>query len=400
VDLTAHITQIERKIRCIKLNRQAPLAHLETAVRPAKLFCQHGRVCYALPMRIFTWLSACLLALSVSGAELQFNFADYDYDATPTNFQSVLAGTGAPGVWKIISTETPSAFPTLASNTVSLVRSKVLAQTSTDMTDEHFPMLVYQGDIFGDFKFSARFKIVGGITEQMAGLVFRFQNVSNFYYTRVSAAGHNLRFFKVVNGLRSDPIGPQLDVPLGEWHKLGVQCEGTQIRLYLDDQLVLPALGDSTFTEGKLGFWTKSDSITYFSDGDVVYTPRIPPAQQMVDTVMAQQPHLVGLRIYTLDPGSTNTTHAIASNINFEIGQPGGDPELGAILNGSLFFGREHGINHVTMPLRDRNGNYIGAVRIRTKSFFAESQNTALTRALGVRNLLEQYCPNGDELLK
>ena len=350
-------------------------------------------------MRIFTWLSACLLALSASGAELHFSFVDYDYDTTPTNFQSVLAGTGAPGVWKIISAETPSAFPTLDNHSVSLIRTKVLAQTSIDMTDEHFPMLIYQADIYRDFKFSAKFKIVSGITEQMAGLVFRFQNVSNFYYMRASAAGHNLRFFKVVNGVRSDPIGPDLNIPIGEWHKLGVQCEGNQIKLYLDDHLVLPALGDNTFTEGKIGFWTKSDSVTYFADADVDYTPRIPPAQQMIDTVMAQQSHLVGLRIYTLDPGSTNVTHVIASNLKAEIGQPGGDPELGAIQNGSIFYGREHGINHVTMPLRDRNGNYIGAVRIRSKSFFTESQNSALTRSLGIRNLLEQYCPNGDELV-
>ena len=34
----------------------------------------------------------------------------------------------------------------------------------------------------------------------MAGLAFRFQNASNFYVVRASALGHNLRFYKMVNG--------------------------------------------------------------------------------------------------------------------------------------------------------------------------------------------------------
>ena len=349
-------------------------------------------------MRFFTCLLGLLLALSASGATLQFNFGDYEYNTTPTNFQSLLAGGGTPPVWKIISAEMPSSFSPLTGNTPGLNHVKVLAQTSGDMADEHFPMFVYPGDTFRNFKFSTKFKIVSGITEQMAGLVFRFQNVSNFYVARVSAAGHNVRFYKVVNGIRSDPIGPTLDIPVGEWHKFGVQCEGNQITIFLDDKMVMPALGDSTFTEGKIGFWTKSDSISYFSDGQIDYTPRILPAQQMVDSVMAKESRLVGLRIYTLDATLTNTTRIIASNEKSEIGQTGGDSELGAIRDGGIYFGREKGVNNITMPLRDRNGDYIGAVRIKSASFFGETQNTALTRATVIRQLLEQYCTTGTEL--
>ena len=350
-------------------------------------------------MRIFTWLLG-LLAITASGATLQFNFGDYEYNSTPTNFRSLLAGGGPPPAWKIISAEAPSAFSTLAGNSPVLSRTKVLAQTSEDMTDERFPMFVYPGETFRDFKFSAKFKIVSGVTEQMAGLVFRFQNVSNFYVARVSAAGHNVRFYKVVDGIRSDPIGPQLDVPAGEWHKLGVQCEGTQITIFLDDKPVMPVLGDTTFTEGKVGFWTKSDSVTYFTEGMVDYTPRIPPAQQMVDAVMSKETRLVGLRIYTLDNTDTNATRIIASNLKSEIGMAGGDSELGAIRDGIISFGRAKKVNNVTMPLHDRNGEYIGAIRVKSESFFGETQDTAVTRANIIRKLVEEYCTVGDELRK
>jgi hypothetical protein len=92
-------------------------------------------------------------------------------------------------------------------------------------------MFIYDGEKFRDFKFTTRFKIVSGVAEQMAGVVFRFQNASNFYVVRGSALGKNVRFYKVVNGVRSDPIGPARDLAPGSWHQLAVQCEGTQITL-------------------------------------------------------------------------------------------------------------------------------------------------------------------------
>ncbi len=349
-------------------------------------------------MRIFSWLCGVWLAAAVSGAELHFNFGDYAEGSLPTNFQSTLFGSGQPGAWKVITTEVPSAFAPLSGPAPAVNHSKVLAQTSEDMSDEHFPMCLYDGEVFRDFNFSTKFKIVSGITEQMAGVVFRFLNSSNFYVVRVSAAGHNVRFYKVVNGIRSDPIGPVRNVPTGEWHQLGVRCEGNQITIYLDNKLVMPALSDNTFTEGKLGFWTKSDSVSYFTEGTVTYTPRIPAAQQMIDSVLEQQSRLLGLRIYTLE--KNGATRIIASKDKSEVGQPGTDAELQAIQNNTISYAREDGINYLTMPLRDRNGETIGAMRVKMKSFFGETENTAITRATMIRKLLEQLCTNGDDLRK
>ena len=61
-------------------------------------------------MRILTPLLGLWLVLSASGATLQFNFGDYEYNSTPTNFQSLLAGGGTQPVWKIISAEVPSGY--------------------------------------------------------------------------------------------------------------------------------------------------------------------------------------------------------------------------------------------------------------------------------------------------
>ena len=349
-------------------------------------------------MRIFLFLCGVLSALVVNAAEVRFNFGDYAEGSAPTNFHAVLYGGGQSSAWKIITADVPSSFGAFAGAAPVVNRARVLAQTSVDMTDERFPMFIYDGDIFRDFKFSAKFKIVSGITEQMAGLVFRFQNTSNFYVVRVSAIGRNVRFYKVVNGVRSAPIGPTLAIPVGEWHKLGVSCEGNQINIFLDDKPVMPALGDNTFVEGKVGFWTKSDSMSYFTEGEINYTPRVPAAQQAIDSVLRQENRLVGLRIYTLQPDGT--ARIIASKEQSEIGQSGGDSEVTAIKDGTVFYGRAHGINEVTLPLRDRNGENIGALRVRSKTFFGELESNAFNRSNVTRKLIENMITSANDLVK
>ncbi len=347
-------------------------------------------------MRIFHWLFGAALAVSASAAELHFNFGDYPAGTTPTNFSSVVAGGGAPGVWKIVADDVPSAFAPFTDQAPNISRHGVLAQTSQDATDEHFPIFVYNGEIFKDFKFTTRFKIVSGTVEQMAGVVFRFQNASNFYVCRVSALGKNLRFYKMVNGVRSEPLGPTLDIAPGTWHTLAVQAEGNQITISLDDRLALPPLGDNTFADGKLGFWTKSDAVSYFTDAQVNYTPRVPVAQQLVNTVMERESRLLGLRIYVL--GADGTTHIIASKDPGEIGRPGTDAELAAIQDGTVSYGSDKESKLVTLPMHDRNGEFVAAVRVKLKTFFGETQNNAVTRATNILKLLELAGTSGDDL--
>jgi hypothetical protein len=346
---------------------------------------------------MFCGAIALLMALSVSGAELSFNFGDTPEGSTPTNFLAVLAGTGAPGAWQVVSAEVPSAFAAFGSNAPVVTTSRVLAQTSAEATDEHFPMLVFTGEKFRNFKFTTRFKIVSGVTEQMAGVVFRYQNASNYYTVRASALGKNVRFYKVVDGVRSDPIGPDMAVTAGVWHSLGVQCEGTQINVFYDDKPVMPALGDNTFTEGLIGFRTKSDTVSYFTDAMVDYTPIVPNAQIIVNALLEKQPRIVGLRIYT--PQTNGTTAVIASSDTAEIGKLGTEAEANALKTGMVSFGREKGVVVMTFPLHDRNGEFIGAVRVRLKSFIGETQETALARAQTVVAAIQSQVMADTDLL-
>jgi len=292
----------------------------------------------------------------------------------------------------------PPLLAPLSQQAPVVTRRAVVAQTSTDPTDERFPMLIYDGETFKDFNLTTRFKIAGGTAEQMAGVVFRYQNESNCYVIRASALGNNVRFYKVVNGVRSDPIGPEAVIATNTWHTLAVQCQGNQITCWLDGKLVMPTLHDNSFATGKIGFRTKSDAVSYFGDTIITYTPLVPVAQTLVQSIMKKEPRILGLRIYPLD--DQGQPRIAASKDEKEIGQPGTDAEKAAITGGKIYFGRGKGTVAVTLPLRDRNGDPMAAVRVQLKSFFGETQDTAITRARMILKQMQAQITSREELMQ
>ena len=334
-------------------------------------------------MRKFYFLFSILIAISASGAEIKINFSDFSAGQTPTNFSSALAGTGAPGDWKIVSDDFPATLSQPLMPQVimkpAFVKRGVLAQLSQDQTDEHFPMFIYDGATFKNFRVTTQFKIVSGVAEQMAGIVFRYQNASNFYVIRASALGHNVRFYKVVNGLRGNFIGPDVNISTNVWHTLTAECDGEQITFWFDGRLASAPLHDTSFDSGKIGFWTKSDAVSYFGDTTIDYTPVIPPAQSLVDDILKEYPKILGLRIYM--PDENGQMRIVASKNETEIGQPGTDAEKNTFDNDAIYYGHGKGTVDVDMPLKDRNGDPVAAVRVQLKSYsLAETQDMVLTR--------------------
>jgi hypothetical protein len=352
-----------------------------------------------MAMRKFCLLPLLALGLSARGAEIKINVGDFAAGQSPTNFHNALAGTGRPGDWKIVMDESPSALAPLtpqAAQAAAAVKRPVLAQLSTDPADEHFPMFIYDGQTFKNFKLTTQFKIIGGEAEQMAGVVFRFANASNFYVLRASALGHNARFYKVVDGIRSDPIGPVLEVSTNVWHTLAVQCLGNQITCWFDGRPLMPTLNDNSFSSGKIGFWTKSDAVSYFGDTTIDYTPIIPPAQALVDSIMKKYPRILGLRIYM--PDANGRLRVLASKDKSEIGLAGTEAEDNTLTNGAIYYGHGKGTVDVDMPLTDRNGNPIAAVRVQLKSYsLAETRDMVLDRVrIIVREMQKRVLSKGD----
>jgi len=337
-------------------------------------------------MRLVTiGMALWLGAGTVLAAEHRFDLGEMPVGEAPTGFASTVIGKGKPGNWKVVLDDVPMENGATPTNAPKTVKKSVLAQVSVaDMTDEHFPLLLLGEETYTDFKFSTRFKITGGIFEQMAGIAFRIQDERNFYVLRASVLDHTLRFYKVVNGERVNIIGPSIGFAVGVWHELAVECKGTEIRCFLDGkEWSYHALNDVSFASGKIGLWTKSDSTAYFADTTITYTQREPFAQLMVRDTMKQNPRLLGLKVFMLPPPEAKPK-LVASSDEREIGQAGEKTVADVIDRGINFYRKEKEVTWVTTPLRDRNGDIVAAVRVVMKSFPGQTEENAVVRALAI----------------
>lgn len=344
-------------------------------------------------------LGLAALSWHAAAAELKFDFSEMPLNQTPPGFRSAVSGQGKPGDWKVILDEVPPLIAPMTTNAPVVSRRAVLAQLSQDATDEHFPLLIYDGETFTDFTLTTRFKTVSGAAEQMAGVAFRIQDETNYYVVRASSLGNTFRFYKVVNGARGGLIGPEVEIPKGVWHELAVQCKGSEIRCSLDGKELIPPLTDTSFRSGKIGFWTKSDSVSYFFDTKLAYVPREVPARVMVRDVVKKYPRLLGLKVYAMT-GSPPSPQLIASSDEKEVGAPGGETERDVLERGTIYYGKGKTSVSVVMPLRDRNGEVVGAVRVVMKSFLGETEQNALVRAMPIVKAFQARVNNASDLIE
>jgi hypothetical protein len=321
-----------------------------------------------------------LLAGRLPAAERRFDFDDQPTNQPPTNCFSIIAGEGKPGTWKVIEDEVPLPLAPVTPGAANTMKKNVVAQTAWDSTDEHFPLLILGKEKYGDFTFKTKFKLVDGLTEQMAGIAFRIQDEKNFYVARASGMGKTFYFYKFDKGVRSPPIGNNMEIAKGVWHDLTIQCEGTDIHILLDGKEAMPTLHDPTFSTGKIGYFTKSDAISYFTDTRISYISREPFAQELVRDTMKEYPRLIGVQVYSV-PAHAKETQIIASSDEKEIGKPGGKNEADVIENGTPYYDKEQEMISVMVPLRDRNGDVEAAVRIKMHSFPGQTEENAFVRA-------------------
>jgi len=193
-------------------------------------------------------------ALQPAGKTFTYNFDADVVGQMPAMFHDALTGQGARSEWVVKADPTAPSQP------------NVLAQLSRDKTDYRFPLAISDEGSFKDLELSVKFKAVSGEVDRAAGLVFRLKDANNYYIVRANALEGNYRLYHVVTGKRQQFAGANVKVASDEWHELKVECVGNKITCYYDGEKKIDAT-DNTFSEaGKVGLWTKADSVTYFDD--------------------------------------------------------------------------------------------------------------------------------------
>ena len=172
------------------------------------------------------------------------------------------ANTGKPGRWVVQVDGT----------------NKVLAQTDPDATRARFPVAVISDLTTADVDLSVRFKPISGQIDQAGGLVWRYQNQDNYYIVRANALEDNVVLYKVEGGKRTDlPLkgegrtyGKKIEVTAGQWSTLRVVARGRLFEVYFNGAKLYEVEDDTFSAPGRVGLWSKADSVTQFDDLAIV----------------------------------------------------------------------------------------------------------------------------------
>jgi hypothetical protein len=180
----------------------------------------------------------------------------FDSDAVgsaPTGFELARTGGGAEGKWVVRDDKDKPG-------------NKVLVQESADKTDYRFPLAVVKEGTYRDVTLTVRAKPISGEVDQGFGFVWRYKDPENYYVTRCNADEDNCTIYHVVNGSRRAFQNKGTTVAKATWHSMKLEARGDHFTVWFDGKKVLDAKDETFKDAGKVGLWTKADSVIAFDD--------------------------------------------------------------------------------------------------------------------------------------
>ena len=185
------------------------------------------------------------------------NFDRTDAGKLPPKWTGTKTGTGEPQ-WAAVADESAPSKP------------NVLQQSGVAT----YPVCIKEDTNLKDGYVEVKFKAVSGKEDQAGGVLWRCRDADNYYVARANATEDNVVLYKTVKGKRTSldilgrkgGYGVKEPVPAGTWHTLRVEFAGNKFTVIFNGKKLFD-VQDDTFTDaGKVGLWTKADSVTLFDD--------------------------------------------------------------------------------------------------------------------------------------
>jgi hypothetical protein len=132
----------------------------------------------------------------------------------------------------------------------------------------YFPYAVAPAvDNFANGEISMRFQLIDGALDQCAGILFNLKPNGDYLAVRFNGKEDNLVLWTFNKGVRKFVKKGAEDMPikLREWHSMKIAVHGAKLEGWLDGKHLL----DYTLAEpvsGKVGVWSKTDSVAWFDD--------------------------------------------------------------------------------------------------------------------------------------
>jgi len=181
--------------------------------------------------------------------------------AQTVNFDNLTTGAPPPG-WTATKTGTGTAKWTVEQDPTAPSAPNILKQSG----QATYPVCIKDDTSLRDGFVEVRFKPVSGKEDQAGGVVWRAKDSNNYYIARANALEDNVTIYDTLNGRRSERKRTDMKVASNEWHTLRVDFQGSHFTVTLDGKKALEWDDVKIKEAGKVGVWTKADSVTLFDD--------------------------------------------------------------------------------------------------------------------------------------
>jgi predicted peroxiredoxin len=189
------------------------------------------------------------LVVSATALADTVNFDDAKAGALPAHWLGTQTGSGA-AKWAVEKAgDAPS-------------KPNVLKQAG----EAAFPVCIKEDTNLKDGLVAVKFKPVAGKEDQAGGVIWRCKDKDNYYIARANALEDNVTIYPTIKGQRMALKSVKETVKSGAWHTLRVDFEGNKFVVTFDGKRVIEAADQSFRDAGKVGVWTKADSVTLFDD--------------------------------------------------------------------------------------------------------------------------------------
>ena len=129
-----------------------------------------------------------------------------------------------------------------------------------------FNIVLVEESTATDFDLKVSFLAIAGRGDMGGGLIWRARDYQNYYIARANPLEQNIRFYRVVNGVRHELANFNHIISIKAWQTLQVVARGNHFKIYFNGQPVID-ISDETFkVGGKIGLWTKADALTYLDN--------------------------------------------------------------------------------------------------------------------------------------
>ena len=198
-----------------------------------------------------TLVMATLVSSVIAGAVLAetINFDKDPAGKPPVGWTATMTGSGKPE-WTVVQDDSAPSKP------------NVLKQSG----QATYPVCIKDDTSLKNGFVEVKFKPVSGTKDQAGGVIWRAKDADNYYVARANALEDNVTIYHTIKGKRVAFKNVDEKVAPGKWHTLRVEFAGDKFTVIFDGKKVIEASDDSFKDAGKVGVWTKADSVTLFDD--------------------------------------------------------------------------------------------------------------------------------------